>query len=279
MERLGEVSLPRGAQLLRLRTLKPDGRALEPEQAGSGKGSISLAGLEPGDLIELEYLRALPARAEGGTPGAFYFQETGEALARSTYVVRAPAGMGLGAEGAQMPDPEVKREGGYDVLRVERTDMPARVPEPFAPAQTEWIPFVTAGVGGSWQTVARGGGEAIAARVRATAEVRALADAVRAEAGPDAAPEALARAAYARVQRSILGSGSNLAEDAALVLSRGRGSRLLLLDAVLQALGLPTRVAVVKPFTADPASRRYPSNSAWSAPLLRVQAGAATLWL
>jgi hypothetical protein len=37
-------------------------------------------------------------------------------------------------------------------------------------------------------------------------------------------------------------------------------------------------VAFVRPFSADPAPRRFPSRTAWSYPLLRIEAGGAPLW-
>ncbi len=113
VEQHGEVSIPAGAQVIAARVIKPDGRALEPEHGDDEKGSLSLSGLEPGDYVQLDYVRAV--RAPFGTLGyaadAFYFAAPRERLFRSTYVVRAPAGAGLEVEAHGMPAPAVVRRG------------------------------------------------------------------------------------------------------------------------------------------------------------------------
>ena len=56
---------PRGAQLIEARTVKKDGRVLEPEQPLGDKRTLSLTGLEPGDFAEWAWLRTVPARGPG----------------------------------------------------------------------------------------------------------------------------------------------------------------------------------------------------------------------
>jgi hypothetical protein len=48
---------------------------------------------------------------------------------------------------------------------------------------------------------------------------------------------------------------------------------------VLEALGLEVRVAVVRPFSADPAFHRFPTPSLYPAQVLRVRAGGQVAWL
>ena len=287
VEQFGEVQIPPGADVLVLRTRKPDGRTLEPERAGASKGTVSLAGLEPGDYLEYEYLRA--ERGMGGVQVAdpFFFQVAGTRLFRSAYAVAAPEGLGLAVEARHMGAPEivreVVREGGRErtreVLRAVRTDVPAAIPEPNGPSMTELLPHVQAGTGGGLERLHRLLSEAAADATRPTEELRAFAREIRAAAGSGASPAALARAAYARVARTILGGGGGTAEDASAVLSRGRGSRLTLLAAVLGELGLRARFALVRPFSADPAEARFPSAGLYGMPLLRVEAGGETFWL
>jgi hypothetical protein len=281
VEQLGEVSIPSGAEVIALRTLKPDGRALEPERVGSGKGTVSLAGLEPGDYVQVEYVRAVrgPPAAAGYAADPFFFQIPGARLFRSVYAVRAPAGLGLLADAHGMPAPAVEREGGHEIVRAERRDVPAFVPEPNAPGGPEYLPFLSVGTGGGREALQRGAANALVERTRPSEELRAFAREVRAAAGTGADPMALARAAYARVATSVLGEGSGLGEDASAVLSRGRGSRLVVLKAVLAELGLRARFALVRPFSVDPAPYRFPSIGLHAAPLLRVEVGGATVWL
>jgi tetratricopeptide (TPR) repeat protein len=55
IENFGEVTLPRGADVLELRTLKQDGSIAEPE-FHEHKVSLSMPALSPGDSIEQEYV-------------------------------------------------------------------------------------------------------------------------------------------------------------------------------------------------------------------------------
>ena len=280
VEQHGEVSLPAGAEVIALRTIKPDGRILEPERGDEGKGSISLSGLEPGDYVQVDYVRSV--RSPFGTLGyaadTFYFSAPRERLVRSIYVVRAPAGAGLEAEShGGMPAPVISPEGGAAVMRAEVRDAVPFVPEPESPAMVELLPSVDAGVGQGREAFQRGVADRLLGRAIPTLEIRALARQIRAEAA-DPRPAGLVRAAYARVAKTVLGEGAPL-EDASEALSRGRGSRLLVLQAVLEALGIEARVALIRPFGVDPAPHRFATAALYPSQLLRVRAGGETLWL
>jgi tetratricopeptide (TPR) repeat protein len=281
VERHGEVSLPAGAEVLALRTHKRDGRTLEPERAGGGdKGSVSLAGLEPGDYVQLEYLRTI--RGDGARLAAdpFFFRAEGERLFRSSYVVAAPEGLGLEVDAHGMPAPAIAREGGRELVRGLALDVPAHVPEPSSPPVTELMPFLHVGVGGGRDALHRTLADHAADRARPTEEIRALAGEIRAAAGPGAAPMALVRAAVARVSKAILGQhGGPFGEEASVVLSRGQGSRLVVLKAVLAELGARARVALARPYGADASAWRFPPPGLYGQALLRVEAGGETAWL
>ncbi len=278
VEQFGEVSIPPGAEVLAVRTLKPDGRAVEPERVSKdGKGTISLAGLEPGDYVRFEFVRGVRGDGEGAVAERFFFRAEGSRLFRSTYVVAAPEGLGLEVEAHGMPAPTPVRERGRDVIRGTAADVPALVPEPNQPQPGEILPYLHVGIGEGREAVHRDLADALAGKARSTEEIRAYARRIRAEAGGGAPPAALARAAWARLSRDVLGSGGSF-DDASEVLSRGRGGRLFLLQAVLAELGVRARVAFVRPFAADPAPRRFPSRTGWSYPLLRIEAGGAPLW-
>ncbi|HET6437691.1 MAG TPA: DUF3857 domain-containing protein [Anaeromyxobacter sp.] len=275
----GEISLPAGAEIIAARTLKPDGRVLEPERGNEEKGTLSLAGLEPGDYLEIDYIRAVraPFGALGYAADPFYFQAPRERLFRSTYVVRAPAGAGLSVDAHGMPAPEVVREGGSEVMRAERRDVPPFFPEPDAPGMGEYVAHLAVGTGAAREAFQRNIADRLVGRTKPTQELLEFVRQIRAEAR-DGTPLGLVRAAYARVARTVLGEGP-LLEDASQVLSRGRGSRLLVLEAVLEALGFEARMALVKPFAADPAPHRFPTPSLYAAQVLRVRAGNDVVWL
>jgi hypothetical protein len=277
VDQFGEVTVPPGAQVLALRTLKPDGKAVEPERVG-GKDSVSLAGLEPGDYVRLEYLRAFRADGDGAAAEPFFFRADGSRLFRSTYAIVAPEGLGVTVDAHGTAPPAPLHADGREVFRVTAWDVPAHVPEPGQPSLLEIFPYLQAGVGGGREVVHADLADAVAGKARSTEELRAFARRVRAEAGEDPTPGALARAAWARVSRDILGNGGAFGEDASEILSRGRGSRLTVLRAVLAELGIRARVALARPFAADPSPRRFPSHASWSQPLLRMELGEETVW-
>ena len=72
IEKYGEVTLPAGADLLELRTVKQDGAVVEPEFSAS-KSSVSMPALAPGDAIEQEYVVRYPNGGAGEHPGAFTY--------------------------------------------------------------------------------------------------------------------------------------------------------------------------------------------------------------
>ena len=55
---LAEQHLPPGAVVLRLQTIKKDGRVLEPEALGDKEGA-SLPDVQVGDYVDVEYLNAV----------------------------------------------------------------------------------------------------------------------------------------------------------------------------------------------------------------------------
>jgi hypothetical protein len=77
----------------------------------------------------------------------------------------------------------------------------------------------------------------------------------------------------------VLGQGGAFGDEASVVLSRGRGSRLLVLKALLAELGVRARIALARPFGGDASPWRFPSHGFYGHPLLRVEAGGEPLWL
>ena len=63
------------------------------------------------------------------------------------------------------------------------------------------------------------------------------------------------------------------------MLSRGRGSRTVLLKSVLDALGVRSRLALVREFGRDPAPYRFARPDLYAYAVLRVEHGGAVAWL
>jgi tetratricopeptide (TPR) repeat protein len=279
---IAEVSIPAGAQVLALRTVKADGTVLEPESI-EGKETVSLPGVQVGDFVEYEYLLAHGARGPsqpGFTASNFYFRIAGAPNNRATYTVIAPKGAGMGADphNLQLPADVIRVQGDQEVFFHEERRVTPLVPEPGAPpSPTEYIPFVSVGAGaqGNEGLVAAYADSAVE-RGQLTVEVEAFA---RNSAGGKKGTEA-ARAIYAAVMERLSGRDSGLSQSAAASLAQNRGSRLWLMKASLEAVGIPARVAAIRTFSADPAEYRYPTEALLPYVALHVEPpGEAPFWL
>lgn len=150
----GEFSVPEGARLLSLHTLKADGTRLEPDVI-PGKSSWSLPNLAPGDYVEFEYVRGESPSA--GFPGGylgdrFYFKSFEVPFDQSELTVVMPDTMEpvLDPRG---PLPELVKEKreGLKVLRWTARQSRSLSPEPSSVATREFLPSINLGVKVSWQ--------------------------------------------------------------------------------------------------------------------------------
>jgi cellulose synthase operon protein C len=280
IQEVAEVSLPPGAQLLALRTLKADGKVLEPESI-EGKETISMPGVAVGDAVEQEFLLAHAARGPavpGWTAGAFYYQVNQVPDAFATYTVLAPADSGMEVDAHNMKAPPVTRGKEADVFHQEVRHSPAFVPEPEGPpAANEVLPLVVVGAGsrGQEQLLTAGMDNSLE-RLRPSAEVETFA---RAAAGGRKGLEAV-RAIYAAVHGRLLGRDAGLGLSATASLAQDRGSRLALLRASLATLGIPTRLVAVRTFNVDPGPYTFPNEGLFPYLCLRVEPkGTEPVWL
>lgn len=274
VQEVAEVEIPPGAIVLSLRTLKPNGRTLEPEHI-EGKTGTSLPGVQVGDLVEYEYLLAHPTRGpaqSGFTASAFYFQVAQQPNARSSYVVIAPKGSGLTVDAHNVKAPQPQIEGDYEVLRHEERRVPAYIPEPLGPPSgNEWLPFVSVGSG-------QRGNEGVVSTYAdvyldkglITWEVEAFA---RNATKDIPMPLSLAglQAVNSAVQHTLSGRDAGLQVSAASSLAQERGSRVWLLKAALESLHFDVRLVAVRAFTADPAPYIFPNESLLPYICLRVR--------
>ncbi len=135
ISRYGEVVLPPGSDLLELRTIKPDGRTVEPELTAQ-KPTISMPALEPGDCIDEEFVTHysdwtfLPASSS-----LFEFGSLSAPVLRTQFVLLAPRPGNVRVEqmnGAPAGSTEV---AGEELVRTWAMDhLPAVAAEPFFPA-------------------------------------------------------------------------------------------------------------------------------------------------
>ena len=256
-----EVALPAGAQVLTLRTRKADGRVLEPESI-DGKETVSLPGVQVGDYVDYEYLLAHPSRGPavpGFTASNFYFQIARIPDTWCTYTVIAPKGSHLAVDAHNMTAPAPFLRGTDEVYHQETRQNPPFIPEPeSAPSPNEYLPFVSVGAGtlGNDATLAEYADTFLDRGLRTTEIEAFAAEAVGKKSGVEAV-----KALYAAVSSKVTGRDAGLTVTASSTLAQGRGSRLWLLKAALEAAGIPVRLAVIRTLATDPAPYRYPAES------------------
>jgi tetratricopeptide (TPR) repeat protein len=280
VQEIAEVTIPRGAQVLALRTLKADGRVLEPENI-EGKDTVSLPGVQVGDYIEVEYLLAEGPRGPaqpGFTASAFYFQIANQPNAWTTYTVVAPKGSGMKVDAHGMKAPAPKVSGDVEVFHYEARRVPPFIAEPDAPQSgNEYLPFVIVGAGATGnEGLVRIYADVFRERWQRTADVEAFArKAAEGKQGLDAV-----KALHAAVMQRFIGRDSGLGQSASSTVSQDRGSRLMVMKAGLDTLGIPSRIAAIRTFNTDPAPYLFPQDSLLPFAALRVEVpGSEPVWV
>jgi hypothetical protein len=277
--RFGEAHVPPDAQVLELRTIKADGRVLEPETI-PGKEGISMPGLEPGDAVELDYLRGFAPRGPdlpGFTLDPFFFRDDEIRLADSTYEVRAPDSLGLQVDAHNLGAPpsllHAQGETRFSWTAQDVRPLPA---EPSAPSEAETTPWVQAGAGSGEAPLFASMADWVLLRARPSHALDALA---RAAGG--ATPRERAEHIHATIAQAVRGrsTGNDFSAPAAHVLAQGRGNRLLPLKAALASAGISSHLALVRPFGADPAPYRFPRADLFTSAVLRVDLPEGAVWV
>ncbi len=260
IEDIAEVTIPANAQVLALRTIKADGTVLEPETI-EGKENISLPGVNVGDYVEVEYLLAEGGRGPalpGFVASPFYFQIANMPNSWATYTVVAPKGMGMrvDAHGPKVAPPEIK--GDFEIFRHEERQVPPYIPEPETPwSSNEYLPFVIVGAGTTgFDRLAVWYGDAFHERFRRSAEIEAFAKKVaEGKTGLE-----VVKALHSEIMKRIPGRDVGVMQSAVSTLAQDRGSRLMLLKASLESLGITARLAEVRTFSSDPAPYLFPND-------------------
>jgi len=260
IEDIAEVTIPAGAQVLALRTIKADGTVLEPENI-EGKDNISLPGVNVGDYVEVEYLLAESGRGpvqQGFVASPFYFQIANMPNNWTTYTVVAPKGTGMrvDAHGMKVPPPQTK--GNVELFSFEARRVPPYIPEPESPwSSNEYLPFVIVGSGMTGQDrLASVWGDTFIERYKRNADIEEFA---RKTAEGKTGLEAV-KALHAAIMKRIPGRDVGVVQSAISTLAQDRGSRLMLLKASLETLGITARLATVRTFSSDPAPYLFPND-------------------
>jgi tetratricopeptide (TPR) repeat protein len=140
---------PRGL-LLKIRTIKKDGRVLDPEIV-SGKETVTMPHLEIGDYIETETITTLRGDGQGGQRfegPRWFFREEKIPYWRSEFITISPKNRPLDIEtGGSVPKPDVSESGALVIRRWRVDHSPALPEEPASAPIQEFLPNVRIGWG------------------------------------------------------------------------------------------------------------------------------------
>lgn len=282
LESMGEIDAPSGAALLSVRVIKPDGRSVIPDPI-AGKSSISFPKLELGDMIELEWARAITPISHNDdwyTTGGFYFSSNEGPMFHSELVVEYPAAWGEHAvmEALRLGDAEHERTVREDLIReryVMRNAPEVRI-EPVAPDPDEYLPMA------SFSAFLQPEKNAAyyASRILPTL---ALSDAIRARAASLTQglhdDEARIHALFRYVNDAIEQTGGFFAVSAEQTEVMEHGDRSALLFALLKASNYEPEIVFIRPFDAPDVERTPEQLGDWTSVAVRVATGDAVYWL
>jgi tetratricopeptide (TPR) repeat protein len=245
IERWGEVPVPDGAEVLTLRTHKPDGTIREPEEI-FGKATVSAPDLAPGDYVEWETLEArepVDAFAPGFLGERFYFQSPEAPLDRSEYLLVTPAGLALQIDG-RAGAPAAAVAAGPEGTRVTRflaQQAPQLFPERSPVAPIDWIPSVRVSSQVSAARWARFVSDQLQGVDRTSPALRQVAETLAKNGDRARLPERLVKWVNENIEPE-----ADLMEPATFSLARRRGNRAALLMALGRTLGLQVDLAFAR---------------------------------
>jgi hypothetical protein len=263
ISRYGEVTLPHGADLLELRTIKANGDIIEPELAQQ-KPTISMPALEAGDAIEEEYVMHYPELDQAPeSAGAHTFGSFAAPILHARLVLLSPPdAMVRVREQAGPPLPLVGENNGMVIRIWERDNIGQTIAESFLPS-VNLLPTVTV-------TSA----EKLSGRLRDL-----LIDATRVGLNvnetaaefhlpQDAGDLEKARRLYRFVTSKIDSTGPDWATSPAEeALANGQGSRTMALLALSRAVGLKAELLLARKIDQNCGKER--DLSCYTEPLVR----------
>ncbi|HKT49420.1 MAG TPA: DUF3857 domain-containing protein [Candidatus Angelobacter sp.] len=266
ISRYGEVVLPRGSEILELRTIKPDGRTVEPELTAQ-KSAISMPALEPGDCIDEEFVThysdwaLLPAASS-----LFEFGSLSAPVLRTQFMLLAPKSANVRIEQLNGAPAGATEAVGEDVVHTWKMDHLAAVAaEPFFPAGV--LPAIT--VRSTESTLERFE-DALIDSTRIGPHVVEVALDQRFPANASDREKALVLYQYVTEKLGSTGAdfSSSTAEDA---FSAGEGSRTSALLALARASGLNATLLLARKIGANCTSNV--SLDCYTEPLVRFWVG------
>lgn len=259
----GEVALPRGADLLELRTIKASGEVIEPELAQQ-KPTISMPALEPGDAIEEEYVMHFAEAAQmAESAGSHIFGSFTAPVLYSRLVLINPPDARIRVQEQVLPPQPLVGENNGMVIRIwERNNITQTLSESYLPA-VHLLPTVTVAAAEKTHDAIR---DALIDATRAGLHVNEAA--AELHLSPQVSELEKARRLYRFVTGKIDSTGPDWANSAAEeTLSAGQGSRSMALLALARAQGL--KAALVLAHKIDQHCSKEHELSCYTEPLVR----------
>jgi tetratricopeptide (TPR) repeat protein len=246
----GEFEAP-GVELLTMHSIKPDGTIVEPESI-PGKEGLSLRGLEIGDVVEIEFVfeggpePALPGHID---LGRFRFQSPEVPFHRSELVVVVPKSMEkrLDFEVRNEPPGATRREvklqdGEYVELTFLARQVPRLGSEPGARSLMDELPSVQVHVPLEVEDWLDQLAAAMRPAQRSNPELRELAFELTSQYTNDYDKlDTLWRWVVSEIE-----DAGDLTTPATVTLAARQGSRLMLLRAMAEAIGLDTQIWLLR---------------------------------
>lgn len=273
----GEYSVPDGADLLLLRTVKADGTVLEPDPIG-GKATISLPNLARGDFVEaiFQYGTTPSAEMEGAIDGGrFVFENFEVPFHRSEIVYVYPSAIEPTFEArGDLPPPTIEQRDGLVVrrYRVDQRMPPER--EAMSVHPFEYLPSVRWAIDYRWDRIIDAVADVLVDTEIADPAHRALAK--------DIAGSGPAKERAARLYRWVLENVENtegFTGQAALMLEARAGSQIRVLRYLLGLVDVPSTLLFARTFAADQTPTEIASLDLYEAAVLRIGEGADAVYV
>ena len=280
--RAAELQPLPGAHFFTLRIIKPDGRVVVPVGVRPGMEAISLTEVEPGDLVEEEYIARVGSTGSsrrGHLPPYLYrFADPNRAFGLSEYVLLVP------------PEIELQVDGNFEGLERDESTWrdlrllrwrAERVPpvplEPFAPSAQNVMPWLNYGFGVTWSDVGDTFRDRFLSILRTSPELRRWG---REQLVGDTSNDRIQSLVNAIIDEIDSGSvelaaGAAAADSFALK----RGNRLGILAAVLADQGWTVDLVLSRPWTDRGQRMDVPTLDAFPAALLRAAKDGDELWI
>ena len=277
IDKYGELTLPEGARVLTLHSVKPSGEVVEPESI-AGKDGLSLRGLEIGDFVEYEII--VDEEPHGYLPGyvdiaTFRFQSYNVPFHVSELVVMHPSAMPIKVESRGAAPKGVSEVRGDQTIVTWRVrESKRRGVEPYSRDPLDELPSVRVYT----ELDLEGWLDALALRVigaqRSNPELRDLA---RTKTKGAKTERAKLRKLWSWVLENVEESG-DISISATQTLSARKGNRLMLLRALLREAGLGSEVWIGRNrFGPSLVPSGHPMPESYEAPMLLVDVGDGAL--